>query len=179
MLINNSETKDVTRHAIIPIIAFTAVCAFIASPTQSFAAQNATTDVRVLQMNSNSTNTNENTNSGNTNENGSSNTNRNDAENGNSENTNGNDSSDNQNENDNGNGTSTNANGDTTESNEPGNGSPNDATNTEESGKKPSTPLETVGSILQTGLTNIWLWIIIAIAAVTGIIVEIKKHHEN
>lgn len=32
-----------------------------------------------------------------------------------------------------------------------------------------------IGSILQTGLTNIWLWIIVAIAAALGIVAKIKR----
>ena len=184
---NGNKTTHTAIKAILPAIAITAVCAIITAPVPSHAEQNATTDVRILQMKTNentNTNGNANTNAGNenTNSNGNANENGNKNDNDNTgnenrndnKNDNGNGNTGNDNRNDNGNNGA--GNGSTNGDNGSNNGSSNDTTN---DGKKPQTPIEAVGSILQTGLTNIWLWIIVAIAAATGIYVEVKKRNGN
>ena len=39
--------------------------------------------------------------------------------------------------------------------------------------------IASIGSILQTGLTNIWLWIAVAIAAALGIAAKVKRDTEK
>lgn len=171
------------RPAVLAMPAVLMAASLAVAPTASFAAPgNAVTDVRILQIGGNSNeNSNENGNT-NTNENGNANSNENSNSNANSNgnaNANGNE---NGTGNANGNGnagtgsntaTGGNANGGT-------HGGPwGDAgggpTGGSANGGSQGGTIAAIGSILQTGLTNIWLWIIVAIAAALGIVAKIKR----
>lgn len=146
--------------AVLAIPAVLMAASFAVAPTASFAAPgNAVTDVRILQIGGNSNE--------NSNENGNANTNAN--ENGNA----------NANGNENGAG---NANGNENagaDSNTAAGGNANGGTSGSTNGGSQGGTISAIGSILQTGLTNIWLWIIVAIAAALGIAAKAKRDTEK
>ena len=140
------------RPAVIAMPAVLMAASLAVAPAASFAAPgNAVTDVRILQIGGNS--------NANSNENGSTHTNGNANANGNA----------------NGNGNASGNGNAGADSNTAADGNANGGMPGSTNGGTQGGTIASIGSILQTGLTNIWLWIIVAIAAALGITAKAKR----